>query len=108
VESVAFDLGGAERALVIHDRHGEHRVVLGHGEWRRGDSGPGDRAPWRVAASGAWRDDSTFVAKIWWHETPWAQTYACTFDGDTVRIERKTNVGFPGQPTEVTFEGIAA
>lgn len=110
IDAIRFDFGANETVIAIHDSQGEQRVTCGHGEWVRGTAGPGplnvssrltaarQPGPWPVGASGAWTDETTYTAKLWWHETPFARTLTCHFAGDRVTVEQAVNVGFG--PTE--------
>jgi hypothetical protein len=48
----------------------------------------------QVAASGAWTDEQTYVAQLWWYEMPHGRTLTCHFDGDGLRLEQHVNVAF--------------
>ena len=58
-------------------------------------------------ASGAWTDDATYTAKLWWYETPFARTLTCRFDGDRLTVEYRPNVAF-GTPDATRLEGTLA
>jgi hypothetical protein len=59
-----------------------------------------------VAASGAWSDDTTFVGKLCFYETPYIVTVTLKFAGDEVRISSEANVGF-GPTREAALVGKA-
>jgi hypothetical protein len=114
IETIRFDFAAGETQITIHNDRGEQRLTAGSDEWRRDSTGigPFDRAtrasaprqaePWPVAVSGAWTDDTTYTAKVWWHETPFARTLTCRFADDRVTVEQQANVGFgPTEPTQL-------
>ena len=104
--AIGFDFAADGAVLAIENAQGEQRIACGHGRWSRGEAhfGPYDnsdrpaapRQPgaWKVAASGAWADETTYVAKLWWHETPFARTFTCRFAGERLTVEMVPNAGF--------------
>lgn len=110
---VRFDFAADETAITFRNDQGEQRVSCGHGAWRRSTAnlGPLDSStrpaaprqpgPWHVAAGGAWTDDVTYTAKLWWYETPFARTLTCRFAGDRLTIEYLPNAAFG--PLEATI-----
>jgi CubicO group peptidase (beta-lactamase class C family) len=118
VESVAFDFGDDGCALTIRDRHGEQAVPCGYGRWEQGQSTAmlptlfraepaGGAEPARVAASGAWVDERTYVARLWWVETAFGRQLTCRFDGDTLTVEQEQNVSF-GPTARSSLQGTLA
>ena len=114
IDTIRCNFAEDEARITIHNDRGEQHLTAGYGEWRRASTGigPFDRAtrasaprqvgPWTVAGSGAWLDDATYTAKVWWHETPFARTLTCRFADDCVTVEQQTNVGFgPTEPTQL-------
>ena len=47
-----------------------------------------------VAASGAWTDEDTYVAKLCLHRTPFCATLGLEFAGDILLFDQEMNVGF--------------
>ncbi|MDA1273008.1 MAG: hypothetical protein O2960_03000 [Verrucomicrobia bacterium] len=72
----------------------ENRIDCGFGEWIKGRGGFGRYRDEPIAASGAWTDDNTFVARVCAYETPFYMTIKLRFDGDQLVHEAQTNVGF--------------
>jgi CubicO group peptidase (beta-lactamase class C family) len=116
-ESITFDFapnGGA--TLTIRNDRGDQRVQCGSGDWtlgeaalavpRRGADGSGDPLP--IAASGAWLDEQSYLARLRWYHTPFELALTCRFDGDLVTIDQKPNVGFPADLERPPLEGRAA
>lgn len=106
VADLRFDFAADETSITIRNDQGEQRVTCGHGRWRRGEAslGPLDTSPrpaaprqvgpWKFGASGAWTDDATYTATLWWYETPFARTLTCRFTDDRLTVEYRPNVGF--------------
>ena len=96
----------ADRAeLTLRDEAGEHRIDCGLGGWIRGTSRVPEAGSFRrtrraaVAASGAWANESTFVARLQVYETPIALLVELRFAGDEVTVRLTQNVSFG--PTEL-------
>jgi CubicO group peptidase (beta-lactamase class C family) len=110
IAAITFDFGEDQTVIAMHNDLGEQRIVCGHGTWVRGEVSLGpldrlvrmpslqDRGPLKVGASGAWTDQTTYTAKLWWYETPFSRTLTCRFAGDHLTVEQAANVGFG--PTE--------
>ena len=106
-----------ERTSPLADR-GEQHIPCGHGLWERGEAtamlrtmfraepSEGDPPPAKVAASGAWSDERTYVVRLRWYETAFARTLTCRFGGDRVTIEQAQNVSF-GPTARARLEGRA-
>ncbi len=106
LKTLCFEFGADETVITLGKARSKQRITFGHGRWVRGSEviHPRDaafaglvsmrRGAWPIAASGAWTDDRTFTAKLWWVETPFAWTFTCHFDGDQVTVEQRGNVGF--------------
>jgi CubicO group peptidase (beta-lactamase class C family) len=104
VESVTLTFDEAGATLTVHDHRGDHLVVCGRGEWRDGettlDYGEDSRSP--MAAAGAWENDSTFVIKLAYVQTPFIATIRCQLEGDQLRMTDDVNVSFgPARRVEV-------
>ncbi|TAK21341.1 MAG: class C beta-lactamase-related serine hydrolase [Chloroflexota bacterium] len=113
-DAMSFDFREDGATITIRNAAGEQPVVCGFGVWTRGEAsldrprlGTDLARPERVAASGAWIDDRTYVAQICWYETPYLQTLTCRFDGADIAIERRVNVSF-GPLILPTLTGRAA
>jgi CubicO group peptidase (beta-lactamase class C family) len=103
-ESIVLERDGRGAVTMVTTTDGvTSRVSIGHGEWRRGRMARGRTPEQAVAASGAWTDGSTFVAKLCFYETPFVSTLRFRFAGDEVRVTSETNVGFgPTREPELT------
>ena len=117
LKSLCFEFGADETVITFGKGKTPQRLTFGHGRWVRGSAilHPRDAAfvglvimrpgAWPLAASGTWTDESTFTAKLWWYETPFAWTMTCRFSDDQVTIEQRGNVGF--SPVEgPTLHGV--
>jgi CubicO group peptidase (beta-lactamase class C family) len=119
VEAIAFAFGGDGCAVTIRHRHGEQRVRSGYGRWERGEgaamAGPtsftgapdGGDVRTTVAASGAWTDERTYAAQLWWDRTAYGRRLTCRFDDDTLTVEQEQNVSF-GPTARASLRGTRA
>jgi hypothetical protein len=106
VETVTVEFRDGECLLRAQRASREEVLRCGNdGKWLRGTTtlslGPRRHAipaPIPVAASGAWADPNTYVAKLCFHETPFCPTITCRFEGDSLRVDYRVNVAFG--PTE--------
>ncbi len=101
LEAISFDFAANECRLTIRGKGGIQRIPCGHGRWAlsegtllRAREAPEAALPARVAASGGWADDGTYVADVCWYETPFRRTLTCRFDGDRLTVDQKVNVSF--------------
>lgn len=99
IRSLFFDFGEKQNICTIEWPWGEEPNVCGVGAWRSGEAvfNASGRVP--AAISSAWTDPSTFVFRVYFHETPFSVTYTCHFDGDTLTVDGALNVSFG--PTEL-------
>lgn len=99
IASAAFEFSPGKTIIRLQSEHREYVFVCGlDGEWLRGTTtfhAPAERP---VAVTGAWKSDTTFVAKLCFYETPFCPTLTCHFMGDQVRLNYQENVSFG--PTE--------
>jgi hypothetical protein len=70
VESITLEFGEKQDILSVRNERGDHSLELGHGAWITGVTAFDDEEPIPVAATGAWADDSTYVAKLSFYQTP--------------------------------------
>jgi CubicO group peptidase (beta-lactamase class C family) len=98
LRSLAVEFMPTGSTLVLVDEKGEHPIAAGYGAWVKGMTTLGPRGEQRMAASGAWTSDDTYVLKMYAYETPFCMTYTCQFSGDEVTLNSKVNVDFG--PTE--------
>jgi CubicO group peptidase (beta-lactamase class C family) len=118
IETIAFGFRDDGCTLTTRDDHGDQRIPCGHGRWERGEAtamqrtmfraepSEGDPPPAKVAASGAWADEHTYVVRLRWYETAFGRTLTCRFDGDRVTIEQAQNVSF-GPTARACLQGSA-
>ena len=110
IKTLCFDFGADESVITFGQGEAMQRITFGHGRWVRGSEiiHPRNAAfvglvimrpgAWPIATSGAWTDESTYTAKLWWHESPFAWTFTFRFEGDSLTVEQRGNYGF--SPTE--------
>lgn len=105
LESIAIEGSGKEEVTIVARFDGkEQRLTCGRGEWRKGRAAFGSMVPEQpVAVSGAWSGEETYSAKVCLVETPFVLGLKLQFDGDTLKFDSKSNVGFGStqQPTLV-------
>ncbi len=113
IEAVSFQFNADGTTLRIENRYGAQEIPFGFGAWTEGRAtldrvriGRVAASPDRIAGSGAWADDQTFVGRIWWNETPFSRTFTCHFEADSLRIAQQENVGFEGTERP-TLTGVA-
>ena len=115
IEAIRFDWSNGETVITIRTGAGEQQIACGYDRWVRGTAprtlfdpapGPGRhrRGSQQVAACGAWTDETTYTAKLWWYETPYAQRLTCRFSGDRLTLEQQANVSF-GPTTPSSLKG---
>jgi len=94
LEAVGLETG-PETTLVVRSGGREHRVPVGHGEWRREGTLPGSSGIGQpVAATGAWTADDTYTMKACLYETPFCRTLSLWFAGRALVLDQEMNVGF--------------
>jgi CubicO group peptidase (beta-lactamase class C family) len=106
IAAIGFDFVDGGGILTLRSAEHEEQIHCGDSRWVRGESAllraygraPGAGAA-RIAASGAWTDDQTYLVEICWYETPFRHSLICHFEGDRVLIDPQVNVGFG--PTEL-------
>ena len=95
LDAVAFEFADGKNTLTLHMLGDEERIACGTESWAPGASRLLDwRASRPLAARGAWADDDTFVAVLYFIETPYCATITCRFTGNAVRYDVHTNVSF--------------
>jgi CubicO group peptidase (beta-lactamase class C family) len=105
IEAIRFDFDAAETRITLRIAGRDQPIFCGYDHWRRGETGlgsldtrhplaPPSAEPWKIGASGAWTDDATYTAKLWYYETPFARTLTCRFAGDRLVVDQQANVGF--------------
>jgi CubicO group peptidase (beta-lactamase class C family) len=110
IEAIRFDFGAGETQITVRIAGQNQPIFCGYDHWRRGETSLGSfdarhplalqpAEPWKIGASGAWTDESTYTAKLWFYETPFARTLTCRFAGDDrLVVDQQANVAFG--PTE--------
>ena len=85
--------------------NGVVNIVCGDGAWRKGVTTFVDRGPAQpIVASGAWASNDTYVAQIYYSETPFCGTLTSRFVGDRLLFDFALNVAF-GPTTFPQIEG---
>jgi len=92
--AISFNLSENEKSITFWTNNKEQRVPVGYGEMLKGTMTLPRLGESAVASSGAWTVDDTYLVEIYNYESPHAITYEFKFDGNTVRIDSKSNVSF--------------
>ena len=95
----SFDFQKDACVFTLGDSHAAYPITCGFEHWRRGETAlpatpprlisggaPKRGTPSKVAASGAWTNESTFEVMLRYYETPHHDLVNCHFDGDQVTI----------------------
>jgi CubicO group peptidase (beta-lactamase class C family) len=115
LESLTLSLGEAGTTLTVRDAQGDQQIVCGDGAWRQsvtrfmsqgGGRPTAQPTPRPIAAAGGWTADDTYLAKLYYVETPFCVTLACTFAGERLLLDVSVNVSF-GPTTFPQIEGRA-
>jgi hypothetical protein len=94
---VSFDFKGGSCVFKLKDNKREYPITCGVEKWIDGQTSMPGTPPHltvgelgpvsKVAASGTWKDETTFEMTWHFYETPHHDTVTCRFDGDKVRVE---------------------
>ena len=94
VDRVTLDFGTAATRITLVDAQGTHVVDCGTGEWLAGSSALQSTAEAPIAAAGAWADDNSYVATVYFTTTPFAFALAFGFRDGEVTLTVEQNVSF--------------
>ena len=104
VDTVSFNFNKEASVFTLRDNKGAYSISCGHGDWIIGETNmPGSptnplagialtQKVWKLAASGTWTDEKTFVMTWRFFETPHFDIVTCIFENGTVRIEYANSV----------------
>ena len=104
VDTVSFNFNKEASVFTLRDNKGVYSISCGHGDWIIGETSmPGSptnplagialtQKIWKLAASGTWTDEKTFVMTWRFFETPHFDIVTCTFENGTVRIDYANSV----------------
>ncbi len=110
-----FEFGVDGCTFRIRDARGEHAIRCGSGEWLTGETLAAENewvkpveAPWKVAASGGWQDERTYVMTWRFIETTFTCKVVCRFDADGERVALDFTRNLSFEPYEFpTIPGTA-
>jgi CubicO group peptidase (beta-lactamase class C family) len=98
---LTLDSSEGGKRLTLTARMGDQDVIIpcGFHEWTTGRApllgGPlAQFSDEPTAGTFAWSDDETCVVRLCAYETPYHTTLTLRFDGDQVKLDSETNVGF--------------
>jgi CubicO group peptidase (beta-lactamase class C family) len=104
VSSVSLEFQEGKCLFTMRDGEGEHQIACGIGRWVDGETDLSviplklvptavpEETRTKIAGSGAWSDDDTFVMHWRFIETAHYERVTCRFEGDVVRIEFKRSL----------------
>ncbi|MBN2390248.1 MAG: beta-lactamase family protein [Anaerolineae bacterium] len=98
LKSVTCEFDTGEATITLRNAQGVQRIVCGQGTWIKGTVQLGWEVAGQIAASGAWTDENTYTAKVYFYEAPFCVTLTCHFDEGQLTFNFKQNVSFG--PTE--------
>jgi CubicO group peptidase (beta-lactamase class C family) len=104
LEEITLESDGKDGAvtLVVRFNGVEQRIACGRGAWQKGRIAWDPLPEQPAAASGAWTENDTFIAKLCFYETPFVITVTLSFSGKELRYNAEANVGFgPTKETEL-------
>ena len=104
-QNVSFGFPGDACVFTLSDAQGAYPIACGLETWRRGTTtlpgtpprlvsggAPPRGTPAKVAASGTWRDPSTFEILLRYYETPHHDTVTCRFEDGKVTIAFRSSI----------------
>ena len=94
IERINFDFGPNGSVIKLRFEDGEQAITAGCNAWIEGILSTDISGPRRVAASGVWTGADTFVVTLRYYETPFYETFAFHFDGDSLLLQGEANVAF--------------
>jgi CubicO group peptidase (beta-lactamase class C family) len=103
IETITLDFSTAKPLLTIRRNQGDHTVTIGSGAWLAGTTDH-DGTEDRIAASGAWAAEDTYVVQVFFTETPFSWTFTLRFVDDRLVYDFAQNVSF-GDPSSPQLEG---
>jgi CubicO group peptidase (beta-lactamase class C family) len=99
IRVASVDFSGETPRIHFEDADGRHDIDCGIDRWLRGRtayqkriSNPYDTNEQGIAGSCAWTDDTTFTAKLCFHQTPFTLTQRFAFNGDKLSIDTEHNL----------------
>ena len=115
-DAAAFEFSEGGCTFRIRDTRGEHAIRCGSGEWHVSETLAAEdewvkpvEAPWKVAASGGWQDERTYVMTWRFIETTFTCKVVCRFDADGERVALDFTRNLSFEPYEFpTIRGTAA
>ncbi len=106
VQSIHFDFQPQRCIVTTHDKHGEHQLDLGRGEWLLSETDAFEE-PALTAGCITWKDESTLEITVYAYTTPFCYTNTCRFGEETVSTSMHTNVSFMPEEQKSLLAHIA-
>lgn len=99
VKSISFDFGKEATLFTLQDDRGKYRIKCGVGEWVLGNTDikgspvnlfvagiPLPRTNWKIAASGTWTNEKTFVMTWRFFESAHYDIVTCQFENNELKV----------------------
>jgi len=103
-ESISFDFSKPEPVITFQTAHGSVPITCGSGNWHESSTLLYGE-PSKIASSGVWSADDTFLVTLRFYETPFVSILPCHFENGNLSIDATTNVSFG--PTAYSLRGHA-
>lgn len=102
LETISFEF---EPETIYYMRRGvtDYQIPIGQDTWMLSDQGEMGK----IAASGAWENDDTYLLKIYYCETPYCSVQRFRFSGNQLVLNEEFNVSF-GERIQPQRTGTAA
>ncbi len=94
LEAIRLESGDDGETLVLRFAGEERKIPCGRGEWKKSRAALGPFPEQSVAASGGWKGDDTYAARLCLTESPFILKFNAKFLGDEVQLDSEMNVGF--------------
>ena len=112
--SAEFTFAGDTAVFTARTADAVHAITCGIEKWHLGETAfpsvppriiaggtPPAGTPYRIAASGRWKDEKTFIMTWRYTETPHHDSVVCQFEGDSVKVSIVSSISEKrGKPNE--------
>jgi PPOX class probable F420-dependent enzyme len=94
VDWMQFDFSGEEAEVMLRADQHTQQIVVGRGQWRKGEMVIERFGRQPMVASGAWTAPDTFVMQCYFYKTPFCATITSRFAADHITYNLNMNVAF--------------
>ncbi len=108
LQAATFTFGPQTCLFSMRDAQTDYPISCGFGKWQRGETAlpgtpprlvsggaPKKGTPAKVAASAAWKNDTTFEITLRYYETPHHDMVTCRFDNNKAQIAFLSSIASP-------------